>query len=56
MGKVKAILLAITVTLVLIIIGFFILGSFRTQGAGIFIETDPVSAVYIDGELVGRAP
>lgn len=32
------------------------MGTFKPTGAGIFVETNPVSSVFINGELSGRTP
>ena len=49
------ILVVIGVTLV-IGLTFFLIGAGRPKGAGLLIETNPVSSVFINGELSGRTP
>lgn len=49
------ILVVIGVSLV-IGLTFFLIGAGRPKGAGILIETNPVSSAFIDGELSGRTP
>jgi hypothetical protein len=56
MKKLRNIVLILLALVLLIGASLFVTGVFKPTGAGIFIETDPVSAVYINGEQVGRTP
>lgn len=44
--------------LLILVVGlvFFIVGYFRPKVAGIYIDTNPASAVYLNGEQVGKTP
>ena len=56
MKKIKVavvILLCIGITLGLI---FFLIGLLKPKVAGIFIDSNPVATVYIDGQNVGKTP
>ena len=56
MGKAgKSILILFGIALI-IILGLFLIGYFKPKGAGIFVDTVPVSDVYINGSLVGSTP
>jgi len=52
-GKLIIILLGITLAVFLTL---FLVGYFKPKGAGVFIDTIPVSDVYIDEMLVGSTP
>jgi hypothetical protein len=54
--KVRIILIVVLALAVLVGLGLFAFEYFQPKGAGVFIETDPESIVYIDGERVGRTP
>lgn len=56
MTKIKLIGLGLIGLVVVIAITFFLVGVFKPKVAGIYIETNPASAVYIDGEHIGRSP
>lgn len=52
-----AILLGILgILAVLAAFGLFLIGYFKPKGAGIIIETKPVSVVFLNGDQVGRTP
>lgn len=52
----KVIILVVIGVALVIGLTFFLIGAGRPKGAGILIETSPVSSVFIDGELSGRTP
>lgn len=55
--KVLRIVLISLVTLIAVATAvFFLIGYFREKPGGIFIDTNPASNVYIDGNLVGKTP
>ncbi|MBU0569322.1 SH3 domain-containing protein [Patescibacteria group bacterium] len=56
MRKFKAIGLTIFAIAVVVVVVFFLLGALKPKMAGIFIETNPASAVFINGVQVGRTP
>ena len=56
MKKLKTIGLAILALVVIVVIVFFLLGALKPKVVGIFIETNPASAVFINGEQMGRTP
>ncbi len=56
MKKYKVVILVTVAAILVIGLVFFLVGAFRPQGAGIFIETIPQSSVFIDGVLTGRTP
>lgn len=56
MKNLKIILLMILIVSGIIIATLYFTGYFNPKGAGIFIETSPVSNVYINGEQVGKTP
>lgn len=56
MRKVKVIIAALVVLLVVVGVVLFAIGYFNPTSAGLFIETVPNSSVFIDGEEVGRTP
>lgn len=53
MGKTGKIILIFFTIASVVTLGLFLIGYFKPKGAGIFIDTIPVSDVYIDGSLVG---
>lgn len=56
MKKLRVILLAFVVIL-LVAGGVYVgVGYFKPKGAGVLINTNPASSVYIDGQQVGRTP
>lgn len=56
MKKARNIILILLVLAIAVGAVLFAIGVFRPSGAGISIETNPVSVVYINGEQVGRTP
>jgi hypothetical protein len=54
--KLKTVGLTILAIAIVIAVVFFLLGSLKPKMAGVFIETNPASAVFINGEQVGRTP
>jgi cold shock CspA family protein len=48
-------LILVSVALVIGVI-YYSVGYFRPKGAGLIVETNPNSEVFIDGEMVGRTP
>ena len=52
-GLISLVLLGIIATIALV---FFGVGLLKPKIAGIYIETNPESSVYINGDLVGRTP
>ena len=56
MKHLKPVFVGIGITLILVSVGLFLIGYFQPKGAGLSIETNPVSLVYIDGVQVGRTP
>ena len=56
MTKVKLIGLGLIGLLTAVALTFFLVGIFKPKVAGIYVETNPVSAVYINGEYLGRTP
>lgn len=56
MRKVKVIALVILGIILVMVLIFFLVGVFRPQAAGLFIETEPVATVFVDGAQVGRTP
>jgi len=56
MSKLGKLLLIFFVILLAIFFILFLVGYFKPKGAGIFIDTVPVSDVYIDESLVGSTP
>lgn len=53
-GKIKIILLATALAGLVILTVFFVVGYFKPQKAGLIIETNPASMVFINAEQVGR--
>jgi len=56
MGKLGKLLLIFFVTSLAIFLILYLVGLFKPKGAGIFIDTVPVSDVYINESLVGSTP
>ena len=56
MGKAGKIILIFLGIFLVVSLGLFLIGFFKPKGAGIFIDTVPVSDVYINGSLVGSTP
>lgn len=56
MNKVRTFLLVLLGIGLIVGLVFFLLGYFRPKGAGLLIESNPLAAVYINGEQVGRTP
>ena len=56
MGKLRKLLLIFFIALLAIFLILFLVGYFKPKGAGIFIDTIPVSDVYINESLVGSTP
>ncbi len=57
MNKLKPILIGIGTFLILSSIGLYIMGSSaRKPNAGISVNSEPISTVYINGEMVGQTP
>lgn len=56
MKKLRTIILILLGLGILAGIGFFLVGYFRRENAGILVESNPTSSVYIGGEQVGRTP
>jgi hypothetical protein len=54
MNKLKIAVIAFALGVVIILVVFFAVSYFRPQKAGLLIETEPSSMVYINGEQVGR--
>jgi hypothetical protein len=52
--KTKIIVLVLIAVILISGLVFFLVGTARPKGAGILIETNPQSSVFIDGELLGR--
>lgn len=56
MKKLRVIILALVVILVVVAGVYLGVGYFKPKGAGILINTNPASSVYIEGQQVGRTP
>lgn len=56
MQKLKLSLLIFASVVILFAVIFFLLGYLKPKGAGILVETNPASTVFIDGNQVGRTP
>jgi len=56
MGKAGKIIFIFLGIFLVVSLGLFLIGFFKPKGAGIFIDTVPVSDVYINGSLVGSTP
>lgn len=54
--KFRAILLALVVILAVVGGVYVGVGYFKPKGAGVLINTNPASSVYIEGQQVGRTP
>ena len=54
--KIIKIILVITGIIAIGLLILFLLGFFDLQEAGVLIEADPASTVYIDGQEVGKTP
>lgn len=54
--KIKIIITSIVGLAIIIALIFFIFGFLKPKYAGIYINTNPTSMVYIDGEEMGRTP
>ena len=55
MSKVWKVILSLVIVVILISLGFYLIGYLKPKGAGIFIDKTPLSDIYIDGALVGGA-
>jgi hypothetical protein len=56
MAKFKTILIIFLVLGIITTLILFFTGAFKQQGAGIVVESTPVSLVFINGNQVGRTP
>ena len=56
MGKLRVTLLVVLGIALLALAGYFLVGNLNPKEAGLLIETNPTSAVFIDGVQVGRTP
>lgn len=56
MKNLKPIFIGVGITLILLSIVFFFVGTGTSKNAGISIETTPISTVFIDGVEVGKTP
>jgi hypothetical protein len=56
MNKFKLILFIIFGFIIVLGVALFAIGSFKPKVAGIYVETNPASSVFIDGKQVGRTP
>lgn len=56
MNKSKKVLLTIFILIIFALLGLFLIGYFKPKGAGIYIDTIPISDVYINDSLVGSTP
>lgn len=56
MKRFKAIVVAVGGLVLVLGLLFFIIGLLKPKVAGIYIETSPVSTVYINGQEVGKTP
>jgi len=56
MGSTKSIVLGIIIAVILIIVAYFAIGQFQPKAAGIVVESNPNSLVYVNEEQVGRTP
>lgn len=56
MGKLGKTLLVLFLIVSVILLILFLIGYFKPKGAGIFIDTVPISDVYINDSLVGSTP
>jgi len=56
MSKLKKTFLILFLLILVILLSLFLIGYFRPKAAGIFIDTVPLSEVYINGSLVGSTP
>ncbi|OGM09557.1 hypothetical protein A2159_00210 [Candidatus Woesebacteria bacterium RBG_13_34_9] len=56
MRKIKIIITSIVGLAIIIALVFFIFGFLKPKYAGIYIDTNPTSTIYIDGEEMGRTP
>ncbi|MDP3917927.1 MAG: hypothetical protein Q8Q30_02005, partial [Candidatus Woesebacteria bacterium] len=54
--KITKMILIITGIIALGLLLLYLLGFFDLQEAGVLIEADPISTVYIDGQEVGKTP
>jgi uncharacterized protein YgiM (DUF1202 family) len=52
----RVVLISLVSLLAAITTIFFLMGYFRQKPGGVFIETNPISSVYINGNLVGKTP
>jgi len=53
--KLKFAALIIGITLVILLVIFYLVGYFRPKSAGLIIETEPQAAVLINGQQMGRS-
>jgi hypothetical protein len=56
MKVVKIVIVSLIALSALITATFFLMGFFREKPGGVFVDTSPVSDVYINGSLVGKTP
>jgi len=56
MNKSKKVLLTVFILIIIALLGLFLIGYFKPKGAGIYIDTIPISDVYINNSLVGSTP
>lgn len=56
MGKFKIIIIIFFVLGLITTLILYLLGYFKPKGAGIVVESTPISLVYINGNQVGRTP
>jgi len=54
-GKVKYLIIAVVALILVVVIGYF-LYNYLNSKAAIFVESEPVSIVYVDGKQVGKTP
>jgi hypothetical protein len=56
MKVVKIVIISMVTLIAVIAAVFFLLGYFREKPAGVFIDTSPLSGVYINGNFAGKTP
>lgn len=56
MQKVKTLIFAVFVIVILILVGLFFIGYFRPKSAGLNVYANQESSVFVDGELIGKTP
>lgn len=56
MRKFKTIVIVIVAIVAALLLVFFLVGYFKPKNAGVIVQTDPTSQVFINGEFAGRTP